>query len=99
MYQPPVAAGDLDPFGFHQSDFDSDVEVWADCWDSVMVFHSLASQWRSGFSGATGLDYSSIPFVLKVKKIPADRWAELFDDIQVMEAAALQQMQTRTKHK
>jgi len=96
MYKQPAAAGDLEPFGLTQADLEKDVFVWSDCWESVMVFHSLSSQWRMGFSGASGLDYSSLPFMFKIKNIPEEKQAEIFADIQVMEVAAIQQMREKT---
>ena len=64
-------------------------EIWPDNWDSVTTFADLATQWRSGFAGPTGLDYGVILGVLRLRRVPRAQWAQLFDDVRVMEAEAL----------
>lgn len=76
-------------FGLSPEDFEQDVDVWSDNWLAFSLFNALATQWRTGACGATGLDYTSIRHVagylgIKKKTIP-----ELFHDLQVMEAEAL----------
>lgn len=67
------------------------VEVWPDCVESINLFESLHTNWRrGGCNGArTGLDYGAVHAVLVMRQIPKKKWAELFDDIRVMEDAAL----------
>lgn len=64
-------------------------DVWPDNWSSTLVFADLSTQWRSGFNGPIGLDYSAIPFVLRMKRIARDKWPEIFEDIVVMEDETL----------
>jgi len=52
----------------------------------------MRTQWRSGFSGATGLDYQGVHAALRMMRVPARRWPELFDDLQTLECAALEAM-------
>lgn len=68
------------------------VEVWPDNMGSVDVFIDLMTQWRRvGMTGAaTGLDYTALPAVFAIRGIPKKRQSPIFDDIQVMEAAALE---------
>lgn len=58
----------------------------------VRVFINMGTQWRTGANGATGLDYSALPFVMRVLKIPRQDWEEVFDGIRIMENAALQEI-------
>lgn len=68
------------------------VEIWPDCILAVRVFIACSTQWRSSGFGASGLDYSVLPNVFRMMDIPRKDWAELFEDIRVMEDAALTQM-------
>lgn len=67
-------------------------EVWADNWDTVRVFCSLGTQWRvaAGMAGLVwlGLDYATIPPVLRLMAIPRRDWPELFEGLRVMERSA-----------
>jgi len=53
----------------------------------------LGSQWRTGFSGATGLDYAPLFQLLDRKGLTGDAWWAMFDDIRTMESEALSAMQ------
>lgn len=66
--------------------------VWPENWDSVQVFISLGTQWTVGPGGPIGLVYASLPVVLRRWRIPLDRRDAVFDDLQVMEGAALEEM-------
>lgn len=73
----------------------ADVEVWPDNWDVVGLFTSLNTQWRTGFGGATGLDYGALPAVLRMCGMKRDKWPELFQDLRVLEAEALATMREK----
>lgn len=72
-------------------------EVYEENWDAVQVFSALSTQWRmsafSGFGAArlvhTGLDYGAIEPVYRLIGIRRDRRAAIFQQIRVMEEAAL----------
>lgn len=49
----------------------------------------MQTQWRVGMSGATGLDYG--PLFTRMSRLSVE-WEQTFDDIRVLEAAALEQM-------
>jgi len=54
----------------------------------------MSTQWRVGMNGATGLDYNALPVVMRFGGvIPADR-ATVFEEVRIMEDAALTQMQS-----
>lgn len=43
-------------------------------------------------NGATGLDYSALPFVLKALDVRKKDWGWMLDDIRLMESVALKEM-------
>jgi hypothetical protein len=70
------------------------IEVWSENWQIFQIFaFDLATQWRVGMCGATGLDYNVLPFIFRTRGIPRSEWATAFDDIRAMEAEALKEMQ------
>jgi hypothetical protein len=66
------------------------VEVWPDCWDAAQVFIAMSTQWRVGPASVSGLDYSVLPWVMQQYGISDT--AGVFEDVRIMEYAALQQM-------
>ncbi len=68
------------------------VEVWPENWQTVGLFISVATQWRIGMGGPTGLDYNVLFRILDNMGCSRDEWDQLFDDIRVMESAALESM-------
>ncbi|MGW8306379.1 MAG: DUF1799 domain-containing protein [Achromobacter pulmonis] len=56
------------------------------------VFCAMDSQWRVGASGATGLDYGTLPIVMRFMGIKRGLWPEIWDAVRVMESAALEEM-------
>jgi hypothetical protein len=86
MYTPPPKVDKS--LGLRPEDFPpSVVWVWPDNWAAVKVFDAMATQWRWGPSGPTGLDYSALPFVMATC---GNGQAGLFDDVRVMELAAME---------
>ena len=76
--------------GFSLGDYEADTfEVWEENWCSVQAFARLGTQWRHGMAGPTGLDYAAVLASLRVMQIPEDDVRQVFEDIQVMESAAL----------
>ena len=71
---------------------DYDVDVFPENWTTVSLFMRLRTQWRSGFAGLTGLDYSPLFSMLDRLRLPDDEYDVLFSEIQIMEAAALDEM-------
>lgn len=56
------------------------------------MFQTVGTQWRVGFSGATGLDYAAVyPLLDRFTETP-DEWADLFSDLRVLENEALATM-------
>lgn len=63
--------------------------IWPDNVPAVAVFLSVATQWRMGFAGPTGLDYGVLPAVLRLHGVPRRDWPNLFSDLRTLESAAL----------
>lgn len=78
-----------------------DFEVYEDCWRSVKLFQKVSSQWiwrvRSkphGFgtlvwSVRAGLNFPAVESALRMGGVRRSEWAQLFDDLVVMEQAVL----------
>lgn len=68
------------------------MEVWPENWQAWVLFCRVSTQWRVGMGGATGLDYGAIYPLLDRIAQDAEEWMDLFEDLQVLEGAALKQM-------
>lgn len=49
----------------------------------------MGTQWRMGFNGPVGLDYNVLPMMIKQLGVPKKERRRVFDDVMVMERAAL----------
>lgn len=67
-------------------------DVWPENWPALELFSALATQWRVGMSGATGLDYAAVAATLTMLQIDPDDHPERLREIQIMERAALETM-------
>ncbi|MCW8158971.1 hypothetical protein D7243_22655 [Stutzerimonas stutzeri] len=85
----------MEAFGFSAEDFEVEIEIWPDNWDAFEVFAAMQTQWRTGMSGATGLDYNALEPVMRLRGIKKRDRGELFDCIRVMEIAALEVMRAK----
>lgn len=63
-------------------------KVLPEAWQAVQMFIRMGTQWRSGHRGVIGLDYRVLEWLLSL--YPADDPQTLLEDLQIMEAAALQ---------
>jgi len=71
------------------------VEIWPDNIIAVNVFVAMSTQWRTGVSGATGLDYGVLPHVMRLVGVGVKDRAAVFDEIRLMEDAALEMMRIK----
>ena len=55
-----------------------------------MLFMAVATQWRVGMGGATGLDYSAVAAVMDIQGVKPKKRAKMFEYIRIMEAAVLE---------
>lgn len=71
-----------------------DFEVLEENWEAVGMFMRLQTQWVVGGMGAfIGLNYQSVEFIFRIEQVKNQR--ELLADLQVMEQAALQVINTK----
>ena len=66
--------------------------VWPDNIPACNVFIAMDTQWRCGYSGPTGLDYSVLPTVFDLIGLPPTERADTFDCVRVMESEAMKIM-------
>ncbi|WP_430434254.1 DUF1799 domain-containing protein [Methyloversatilis sp.] len=84
--------------GLTRADFaGQDFEVWPENWTPLMVFGAMKDQWRVGPNGPYALDYAALPEVWRRCHIAPDRRDEIFDALQEMVPAALQEIRRRAK--
>lgn len=69
-----------------------DVALWPDVVMAVKVFATMGKQWRAGAGGLMGLDYTPLPFVLRMARVPRAEWPDVFEDLRVLEDAALKEI-------
>ncbi len=98
LYQPPPDLNQLRAFGLTPADIAGHaVEVWPDNWQSLVVFDAMGTQWNVGMGGAIGLQYASLSEVWRRTKTPIADRDDVFDDLRVMEQAALNEIAKQNK--
>lgn len=91
MYRRGPSAAAALSFGLKPTDFEqTTIRVWPDNQRVFELFLALRTQWRVGMSGIIGLDYNVLPWVMRTKGIARREQAEMFADLQTMEAAVLE---------
>ena len=73
---------------------DEDFEIWPENWPAVEMFLRCQTQWRTTMNGVLGLDYGAVAWVLKLYEVEDQR--SMLQDLQVMEAAAMVTINTRS---
>jgi len=97
MYERLPTLQEMEAAGFAPEDYETDpVELLPENWLPFTLFSRLGTQWRVGMAGATGLDYNALYPLLDKQCATLDEWQNTFDDIQVMESAALSEMNRKT---
>lgn len=92
-------ASDLAVFGAPAEFIDSidttkdDFEVWEENADALVIFMKLQTQWNVIDGGFIGLNYQSVQFLFTIGAVANQ--AEMMDDLQAMEMAALQVLNKR----
>lgn len=57
--------------------------------EAVVLFEAMRTQWRTGFGGPTGLDYSVLPTLFQLHGVKRSKRRELFEDLRAMEIEVL----------
>lgn len=71
------------------------VEVWPDNLVAVNVLIAIGTQWRTGMSGPTGLDYNVLYKKMDRMQLSPERYEELEEEIRLLEDAALAVMRKK----
>lgn len=70
------------------------MQVWPDNVPAVRVFLAMQTQWAVGMNGRTGLIYASLAEVWRRLHVPPAERDAIFADLQLLEVAALNAMNT-----
>lgn len=99
MYGKPVDEAGLAMLGLTLDDLDdgSKAEIWPENMPAVMAFDAMGTQWRVSHCGATGLDYSALPAVLRLLGIARAQWSDVFDALRILEDEAMKVMREASK--
>ena len=68
------------------------IEVWPENWRVFVLFSRVQTQWNVSMGGPTGLRYEALYPLLDREAKDGEDWQQLFEDLQILEAAALKQM-------
>lgn len=68
-------------------------EIWEENTDALMMFLKLQTQWHVIEGGFIGLNYQSVQFLFTIGAVANQ--AEMMNDLQAMEMAALQVLNKR----
>lgn len=78
--------------GLTPEDVATSIEVWPENFRALELFRGLKTQWRAGMGGPTGLDYYVAYHRMDRMGLTSAEYEQLDQDLQIMEAAALQVM-------
>ena len=95
MYTPGPTLAELSAFGLTPEAVEEEVGILPSVWESFTIFSALATQWRVGTGGATGLDYNVLPWMFKLHGV--EDAAACMADLQIMESEALKVMHKESK--
>lgn len=74
-----------------------DFEVYEDCWESVLFFLKVQTQWLYvGMGGRAGLDSTAVEATMRMTGVKRAAQAALLADLQVMEREVLKADGERT---
>ena len=77
--------------GFNPEDVTvEEVELWPENAAACAVFLGVATQWRSGANGITGLDYGAVEREMRIQRVPVAQRHEVRVGVRTMERAVLE---------
>jgi len=68
--------------------------VWPENWPAIEMFLRAKTQWRTTMRGVIGLDYAAVQWLFMMYEVEDQR--ALLEDLQVMEAAAMDTINSRS---
>lgn len=78
--------------GLTREDVATSIEVWPDTARAFSLFRSLRTQWQVGQGGPIGLNFLVAFKRMDRMGLSQEEYGQLDEDLQVMEAVALQMM-------
>jgi hypothetical protein len=96
LYRPESKDGEANYWGLTQTEVEAaaTVEVWPENVAAVNVFIAMGTQWNVGPGGAVGLNYPSLETTMRLLGVPKRERADVFEQVRVMEDAALAQIRS-----
>jgi hypothetical protein len=61
---------------------------------TINALIAMGTQWRVGFGGAYGLDYTALPTTLELLGVERSQWRAIFDGLRICEDAAMTEMRS-----
>jgi hypothetical protein len=98
LYEPAPSSDQLSALGLRVADLDNTIDVFPDVWPAFALMAAMATQWRVGMDGPTGLDYGVVREVGSIIGLSKKQVTKAFQDLQVMEAEALAVMAESRPH-
>ncbi len=95
MYEKPPSLEELAAWGLTLDDVATVIEVWAENVPVFRLFQFLQTQWHTGMSGPTGLNYLVAFHKMDRLALAPDDYAAMEADLQVMEYSALGAMRSK----
>jgi hypothetical protein len=77
--------------------FSKDFPVYAEGWPAVEIFLFCQFQWRHGFNGIEGLDYTAVMPVIALHHPRKSKQLEILHDINALELGAMTAIYERRK--
>lgn len=72
------------------------IDIWPDNEKAINLFTTISTQWRTGMSGPTGLDYNVVFTRLERMRLNDADYEQIFEDLRVIEAEALTILNKKT---
>ncbi|MET0332549.1 MAG: DUF1799 domain-containing protein [Dyella sp.] len=68
------------------------VEIWPESWPAFDLYTQISTQWRVGYGGPTGLDYTVVYHELDRRNLDRETYDEMLAALRVIERAALTEL-------
>lgn len=96
-YERPPTEAELVGTGFTPEDYETDdFELWPENMQAINLFTTLQTQLIAGGAGPIGFNYTPYFTRMDRMKLTEQEYEWLFDDIRVIEAAAITAMNKKT---